>query len=672
MPIETKSRQHILGIVIGILVVAIAVRVVVSPTGSPGIPAAITPSEPASVGAPTYRVTPSEVGADFGTPASQSLADSWAVLQAAVTSGNVQQLEDLAQVAGAVAPDDAAERAESERLRRQALRARDELMGTIYLDTGTMQLWALTDDKGQPLVAPADMSVGGGQLYVLDSGVLYRTPVPAVAVEMQELSMTLFLSPDDLIDGFPIKELVGVEAGADGTVVYALDKSNDLYRYDSATDAWRLQPMAADRHDDPSPLYLNMGTFDNRLYMLDPARNQVWRSPPNDSGDGVMPSVLPWLVPPGGFDVSNGVDLAVDGSVYALMRSGRVVVYPATAAGFDAVEAADAATSVTGLRAAGSRPSAIVLGSSGSDLFVADPGRRRIVRLDRSSGEFIGQWIAPDAPWFDHLNALAVDGGRLLMVAGQSVAAVAIDQAVRPDTTRLTELPEFVAQTGAGDSDVPTGDLAPNDPGLPARLAARHFNMPIEGALLPDRNAVYPGSRRTYRYGVHEGLDLYAKDIGVPVVDGTHVVAIGDGVIQRIDSDYREMTLGEVNGLLDEAHALHITPIDTLAKLNGRQVWIDHADGIASRYSHLSAVDADLQVGQQVRAGQVIGNVGLSGTPDGIVGNTQFPHLHFELRFGGEFPYDHYLGKWLTTEQTRRAFERIFAVPVRPAYLDER
>ena len=230
----------------------------------------------------------------------------------------------------------------------------------------------------------------------------------------------------------------------------------------------------------------------------------------------------------------------------------------------------------------------------------------------------------------------------------------------------------FDPQIDAGDPGESTNDLQPNDPRLPIRLAARHFVMPIAGALLSDRNAVYPGSRRTYRYGVHEGLDLFAKDIGVPVVDGTPVVAAADGVILRIDQGYQEMSLGEVNGLLDEAHALHITPEKTLSKLNGRQVWIDHDGVVASRYSHLSAVAEGLQVGQRVRAGQVIGNVGLSGTPDGIVGNTQFPHLHFELRFGGKMPYEHYLGKWLTTEQTRRVFERVFAVRVRPAYVDER
>lgn len=55
----------------------------------------------------------------------------------------------------------------------------------------------------------------------------------------------------------------------------------------------------------------------------------------------------------------------------------------------------------------------------------------------------------------------------------------------------------------------------------------------------------------------------------------------------------------------------------------GRLVEIDHGNGIATRYGHLSGFAvAD---GQSVRRGQVIGYVGLSGRSTG-------PHLHYEVR----------------------------------------
>ncbi len=55
----------------------------------------------------------------------------------------------------------------------------------------------------------------------------------------------------------------------------------------------------------------------------------------------------------------------------------------------------------------------------------------------------------------------------------------------------------------------------------------------------------------------------------------------------------------------------------------GREVLIRHANGIETLYGHLSGFA--VTTGQQVRRGQVIGYVGLSGRTTG-------PHLHYEVR----------------------------------------
>ena len=59
----------------------------------------------------------------------------------------------------------------------------------------------------------------------------------------------------------------------------------------------------------------------------------------------------------------------------------------------------------------------------------------------------------------------------------------------------------------------------------------------------------------------------------------------------------------------------------------GRQVRIAHAGGIVTSYSHMSAIST--ASGTTVRQGQVIGYVGSSGLSTG-------PHLHFEVRIGGQ------------------------------------
>jgi murein DD-endopeptidase MepM/ murein hydrolase activator NlpD len=59
----------------------------------------------------------------------------------------------------------------------------------------------------------------------------------------------------------------------------------------------------------------------------------------------------------------------------------------------------------------------------------------------------------------------------------------------------------------------------------------------------------------------------------------------------------------------------------------GRMVEVDHGNGFATRYGHLSAID--VQVGQALKIGQIVGRLGNTGRSTG-------PHLHYETRIGGE------------------------------------
>jgi murein DD-endopeptidase MepM/ murein hydrolase activator NlpD len=59
----------------------------------------------------------------------------------------------------------------------------------------------------------------------------------------------------------------------------------------------------------------------------------------------------------------------------------------------------------------------------------------------------------------------------------------------------------------------------------------------------------------------------------------------------------------------------------------GKLIEIDHGNGLATRYGHLSEID--VEVGQTVRAGAVIGKLGSTGRSTG-------PHLHYETRLNGE------------------------------------
>jgi murein DD-endopeptidase MepM/ murein hydrolase activator NlpD len=82
----------------------------------------------------------------------------------------------------------------------------------------------------------------------------------------------------------------------------------------------------------------------------------------------------------------------------------------------------------------------------------------------------------------------------------------------------------------------------------------------------------------------------------------------------------------------DSGDPIHATAAGTVTIAGwsggyGKMVEIDHGNGLATRYGHLSEIDVD--VGQTVRAGGTVGKLGSTGRSTG-------PHLHYEVRVKGE------------------------------------
>ena len=169
----------------------------------------------------------------------------------------------------------------------------------------------------------------------------------------------------------------------------------------------------------------------------------------------------------------------------------------------------------------------------------------------------------------------------------------------------------------------------------------RGLLIPIDGAEIPTAPELLPNSAREYRSGWHEGIDF-------PADRGTAVRAASSGTVVRVDRDFVDWDPASEQAALDAAIVLGYTPDETLDRIRGRQVWIDHGRHVVTRYAHLDTV-ADLRVGETVTRGQVIGTVGSSGFEEGG------PHLHFEIRVG-----DDYLGDWLEGDELVRVITRAF------------
>ena len=183
------------------------------------------------------------------------------------------------------------------------------------------------------------------------------------------------------------------------------------------------------------------------------------------------------------------------------------------------------------------------------------------------------------------------------------------------------------------------------------------FRMPIVGAGLPALDRLLPGAPRAYRFGIHQGFDMYEGQVGVPTGYGAPVVAAKDGVVIRAEVDYEEMSPEQYAAAIATSQAAGTTPPAELDLLRGRQVWIDHGYGVVTRYAHLSAISPEITQGVQVEAGDVIAFVGNSGMDSATKGSRSGAHLHFEMRID-----DRYFGEGMTAEAIRAEGSRIFGL----------
>jgi hypothetical protein len=147
--------------------------------------------------------------------------------------------------------------------------------------------------------------------------------------------------------------------------------------------------------------------------------------------------------------------------------------------------------------------------------------------------------------------------------------------------------------------DCPAIPFPPAAPFDRPALLALDLQLPVS-ATLPASPADYPGGRWPQNgYGVLEGLALTA-----PYSDS--VRAIAPGTITRIITEPATLLESEL-GVISTTGRV---PAEYTEALWGRQVWIDHGNGIETRYGGLAGVLPTLAEGDPVRRLTIIGFAG--------------------------------------------------------------
>jgi len=120
----------------------------------------------------------------------------------------------------------------------------------------------------------------------------------------------------------------------------------------------------------------------------------------------------------------------------------------------------------------------------------------------------------------------------------------------------------------------------------------------------------------TRTYDGHSGTDIRAPDLAA-MRSGVDVVAAADGRVLRVRDGVADVSVREIG------------PEAVRDAECGNGLVMAHAGGFETQYCHLAQGSLAVRAGDEVRAGDRLGRIGLSG-------ETEYPHLHFTVREGGE------------------------------------
>jgi len=170
-------------------------------------------------------------------------------------------------------------------------------------------------------------------------------------------------------------------------------------------------PQAIETYYDAPNLY---------LYILDPAESVIKKFQAAADG-GYTDAPEDYKLADPTITLRDGVDLAIDGSIYVLLKNGEIVKL---------FQGKEVDFPQDGLDQPLSNPVAIAISQPDDmkkgSVYVADAGNQRIVEFDKA-GNFVRQFRpASDKPPFDDLRDIAVDGktSRLFLLNGTTLSFI--------------------------------------------------------------------------------------------------------------------------------------------------------------------------------------------------------------------------------------------------------
>jgi hypothetical protein len=287
--------------------------------------------------------------------------------------------------------------------RRQNLQDSLDRLNRVHKITQLDELFVFSAGEGAE-VQPRDVLVYGTEVYVLDQGTqqVHHLMLNATrdGLKAEGGSATL-LQRGDEFDGLVVGEILGiawVDAGGflGVNTLLTVDRDGHIFRSDPGFEP-TVQP-AADSSTWERPLAAT--GYYGRLYLLDPEAGRILRYTLTNEGLESAPD--DYLATETAADLTDAVDLAIDGNVYVLHKDGAITKYqdgvavPYSPRNLDRPLADPSAILVTGFM------------DEDGYVYIADTGNHRVVQLSKT-GDFVRQLQVAEPAELDQLRDIYVD-----------------------------------------------------------------------------------------------------------------------------------------------------------------------------------------------------------------------------------------------------------------------
>jgi hypothetical protein len=261
--------------------------------------------------------------------------------------------------------------------------------------------------------------VQGVEIYVLDEGndrlYHHRLSEDGKALVPDDEAKLLITARGQSVENIQVAELLDMTwmptGGSRQTSDLVVLNSSGLLEYNTNWGITAAPLAAGETLQRPVAVDSYFGNF----YVLDPQANVLLRYVP--TVDGYTAAPQSYFLPGQPVDLSNAVDMAIDGAIYVLFKDGRIQKF---------ISGQQTDFNVVGLDQPFSNPVAIFTKADEEvqHLYIADAGNRRIVQLNKD-GTFVRQFKPPAgaATSFAELQGLYVDeiGSRMYLLDGNKL-----------------------------------------------------------------------------------------------------------------------------------------------------------------------------------------------------------------------------------------------------------